>query len=262
MKSFGVLITVFLGIASASSAETVGRDVTYKAGDTDLRGYLAFDDAANGPRPGVLVVPEWWGLTDYIRRRARMLAGLGYTALVVDMYGEGRTTGDPGEAGWLAGALRKNIPLAHRRFLAALDVLERQPTVDPNKIAAIGYCFGGGMVLEMARLGVDLAGVVSFHGGLSTEHPAKRGEVKARILVLNGEDDPMVSPEQVAMFKHEMDTAGAHYSVLSYPGAKHAFTNPEADAYAKKFQLPVAYNAEADKKSWLAMKKFLGEAFQ
>jgi dienelactone hydrolase len=262
MKGFSVLITVILGVASASQAEIVGSEVTYRAGDTELRGYLAVDDTLKGRRPGVLVVPEWWGLTDYVRRRARMLAGLGYTALAVDMYGEGRITGDPEEAARLAGELRGNIPLAKRRFMAALEVLRHQPTVDPEKIAAIGYCFGGGMVLEMARSGVNLSGVVSFHGGLATENPAKPGEVKARVLVLNGEDDPMVPPEQIAMFKHEMDAAGAHYQFVNYPGAKHAFTNPEADDYAKKFHLPIAYNSEADKKCWQEMKQFFGEIFK
>jgi dienelactone hydrolase len=262
MKGLGVLIGLMLTLAPAVQAEVMGREVEYKAGDTLMKGYLAFDGGIKGRRPGILVVPEWWGLTDYARRRARMLAGLGYTALAVDMYGDGKTTANPDEAGRLAGQLRRDLPLAKKRFLAALDLLKRQPEVNPEKIAAIGYCFGGGMVLEMARSGVALAGVVSFHGSLATDHPAKPGSVKARVLVLNGKDDPTVTPEQMAMFKHEMETAGVDFRIVDYPGAKHSFTNPEADEYARKFNLPVAYNAQADKNSWLEMKKFLLEVFR
>jgi dienelactone hydrolase len=262
MKRLGLLIGLMLAMVPAVQAEVIGREVDYKAGDTLMKGYLVFDDEVKGPRPGVLVVPEWWGLTDYARKRTRMLAGLGYIALAVDMYGDGKTAANPDEAGRLAGQLRRDLPLAKERFLAALELLKRQPQVNPEKIAAIGYCFGGGMVLEMARSGVALAGVVSFHGSLATEHPAKGGVVKARVLALNGMDDPLVPPEQVGMFQHEMETAGVYFRVVSYPGAKHSFTNPQADDYARKFHLPVAYDAEADKKSWIEMEKFLMEIFK
>ena len=262
MKNHLVALGLMLTCATGASAAVVAREVDYLSGETPLKGYLAFDDSVQGKRPGVLVVHEWWGLNDYARRRARMLAELGYRALAVDMYGGGKTTTHPDDAGKFAGEIRKNLPEAKARFLAALDLLKRQPTVDPDRIAAIGYCFGGGVVLEMARAGIDLKGVVSFHGSLATDRRAKPGEVKAKMLVLNGADDPMTTPEQIALFKSEMASAGVDYRFISYLEAKHSFTNPDADAYGKKYHLPLAYNVEADKKSWQAMKEFFKEIFR
>ena len=226
-----------------------------------MQGYLAYDDTISEKRPGILVVHEWWGLNEYTRERARMLAQLGYTALAVDMYGEGKQADHPDDAGKFATAVRQNLPAAMQRFSAAMDILQKHPTVDPEHIAAIGYCFGGGIVIEMARQGLDLDAVVSFHGSLATEHPAVPGNVKARILVCNGADDKMVTPEQIQAFHLEMEAAGVDYKFVSYPGAKHAFTNPGADIYAKKFNIPVGYNAEADKRSWQDMQDFLKETF-
>jgi len=235
--------------------------VEYKSGDTTLKGYLVWDDKIAGKRPGVLVVHEFWGLNDYPRKRARMLAELGYTALAVDMYGDGKVGAHPREASEFMNAVLSNADIAKARFVAAKEYLEKQPTVDPHKIAAIGYCFGGATVLMMAREGVDLAAVVSFHGLLNAGPPAKAGQVKARILVENGADDKMVTPDNIADFKKEMDAAGAHYQIDNYPGAKHGFTNLDADAIAKQFDLPVGYNADADKKSWQAMQKLFKEVF-
>lgn len=249
-------------LAAPAWAAVKGEEVQYRDGNVVMKGYLAYDDAVKGKRPGVIVVHEWWGHNDYTRKRARMLAELGYTALAVDMYGDGKTADHPDTAGKFSGEVRKNLPLMTARFHAARAVLAKHATVDARRIAAIGYCFGGSVVLEMARQGEDLAGVVSFHGGLTTEHPAKPGKVKASVLVLNGAEDPFVSADSIAAFKKEMETAKVKYTFVNYPGSKHAFTNPDADANGKKFNLPLAYNAIADNESWFQMKSFLGSVFK
>ena len=256
-----ILIIALAFVAQAAQAAVKGEEVQYKAGNTVLKGYLAWDDAVKGKRPGVLVVHEWWGHNEYARERARMLAGLGYTALALDMYGDGHQAHHPDEAGKFSGEVRKNLALAKQRFDAAQQVLKKHPTVDGKNIAAIGYCFGGAIVLEMARQGESLKGVVSFHGSLNTEQPAKAGKVKARMLVLTGEADPFVPAEQVEAFKKEMDAAKASYKVIAYPGAKHAFTSKGADELGQKFSLPLAYNADADQKSWAEMQTFFKEIF-
>ena len=242
---------------SSAKSEIVGKQVEYPAQGLPMRSYLAYDANIKGQRPGVLVVPEWWGVNDYARKRAVMLAELGYTALVVDMYGNGKLAMNPEEAGKLSSEVMKNIGVARERFMAAFEFLKGQPTVEPKRTVAIGYCFGGGVVLNMARQAVDLKGVVSFHGSLAAVEPAKPGSVKPKILVLTGGDDKLVPLEQVEAFRAEMKKADANFQVISYPGAKHSFTNPEADALGKKFNIPIAYNADADKKSWNEMKTFL-----
>jgi dienelactone hydrolase len=246
---------------SNASAKVSGREVEYRAGDTVLKGYLAEDTALKGKRPVVLVVHEWWGLNDYARKRASMLAELGYVAFAVDMYGDGKTARHPEDAAKFASEAVKNNVVSEARFNAALDFIKQQPLVDPTRIAAIGYCFGGGVVLHMARQGADLKGVVSFHGSLATDSPAKVGAVKARVLVFSGEADKMIPPEQVAAFKEEMTKAGASFRFVGYPGVMHSFTNPDADIYAKKFNLPIAYDRKADRDSWAQAKKFLKEIF-
>lgn len=254
---------LFLLLCSSQAwSAIIGESVVYKAGDLPMQGYLAYDDSISGKRPGILVVHEWWGHNEYTRERARMLAELGYTALAVDMYGDGKQAEHPENAGKFAAEVRQNMEAATQRFAAARQVLQKHPTVDPEHIAAIGYCFGGGVVLEMARQGMDLDAVVSFHGSLATDHPAVPGVVKARILVCNGADDNMVTPEQIEAFKREMAAAHVDYTFISYPGAKHSFTNPAADIYAEKFNIPVGYNKEADKKSWEDMQKFLKDTFE
>lgn len=195
------------------------------------------------------------------RKRARTRAELGYTALAVDMYGDGKSATKPDEAGKLSSEIMKNPEVAKARFTAAMDLLKQQPTVDPSRIAAIGYCFGGGVVLNMAREGIDLKGVVSFHGSMAPIKPAQPGIVKAKVLVLNGADDKFIPPEQIEAFKQEMKSAGVDYQFISYPGAIHSFTNPEATELGKKFKMAVAYNAEADRKSWDEMRHFLGTIF-
>ena len=262
MLRITTLLGLLLALAGTAAAEIKGETIDYRSGETTLKGYLAVDDSLQGKHPGILVVHEWWGLNDYARKRARMLAELGYTALAIDMYGDGKTATHPDTAGKFAGELSKNLPLAKARFLAALELLKQQPTVDSERIAAIGYCFGGGVVLAMARAGIDLRGVASFHGSLATNNPAQPGTVKTKVLVLTGADDPFAPPEQVAAFKKEMEAAGVTYRLVSYPGAKHSFTNPDADAFGKQFNLPLAYNAEADQKSWQAMQDFFREIFR
>jgi dienelactone hydrolase len=257
-----ILVVALALVAHSAQAAVKGEEVQYKAGNTVLKGYLAWDDAQKGKRPGVLVVHEWWGHNEYARERARMLVGLGYTALAVDMYGDGKLAAHPQDAGKFSGEVRKNLTMAKARFDAAQRVLKKHPTVDGRNIAAIGYCFGGAIVLEMARLGESLKGVVSFHGPLGTEQPARTGKVKARVLVLTGSDDAFIPAEQVDAFKKEMQAAKVNYRLISYPGARHAFTVKEADEISKKFNMPaLAYNPEADQKSWAEMHAFLKEIF-
>ena len=246
------ILIVFFWSSSALAA-VIGEEVSYQHGDTVMKGYLAHDDAIKGKRPGVIVVHEWWGLNAYARQRADMLARLGYNALAVDMYGDGKTADHPEDAGKFAGAVKKDMAVARARFQAALDLLNAQSSADSTKNAAIGYCFGGGLALEMARMGVDLDAVASFHGSLGTANPAQKGSIKPKILVFNGGADPFVKPEQIAAFKKEMDAAGADYEFIEYPGVKHSFTNPDADKFGQKFNLPLQYDAAADKASWQTM---------
>ena len=267
MRSLIIELFVFalvLGMVGVATAEPKiqGRTVEYSTQGVVMKGYLAYDENIEGTRPGVLVIDEWWGLSDYGRKRARMLAELGYTALAVDMYGEGKLAEHPSDAGKLATELMKNFDVAKARFTAAMDFLKLQDTVDSTRIAAIGYCFGGGVVLNMARQGVDLKGVASFHGGLTAVKPSQPGSVKAKILVLNGADDKFTTPEQIEAFKQEMKSAGADFQFFSYPGAVHSFTNPEATELGKKFNMPISYNADADRKSWDELKEFLSMIFK
>lgn len=254
-------IVFLLAIAASARGEVRGEPVEYKAGGTTLKGYLAYDDDTKGKRPGILVVHEWWGLNEHARSSARKLAEAGYVALAVDMYGEGKVARHPDDAGRFSGEVRKNMAVGRERFLAAKKLLQEHRYADPDKIGAIGYCFGGGVVLQMARDGVDLDGVVSFHGSLATDDPAQPGDVKGKILVLTGGDDKFVPPEQVEAFEKEMKEAGADYRMVSYPHARHSFTDPEADENAKKFGLPLGYDAEADRKSWAEMKSFFRNVF-
>ena len=249
---------LMLPIVICAYADTSGEAVEYTVDNTAFKGYLAYDDQIEGKRPGVLVVHEWWGHNEYARNRARMLAELGYTALAVDMYGDGKLADHPDDAGKFARAVTENMDVAKARFIAAMDLLKKHPTVDSGYIGAIGYCFGGGIVLHMARLGVEgLDGVVSFHGSLSTETPAKRGAVKAKILVCHGAVDPFITAEQVDKFKKEMHDAQVDFKFIAYPEASHSFTNPAAGAHGG----PLKYNAAADKQSWSDMQNFFKALF-
>jgi len=267
MERLLIRLAVFmlvLGITGVAAAEPriLEKAVDYSAQRVAMKGYLAYDESITGKRPGVLVVHEWWGLNDYARKRARMLAALGYTALAVDMYGDGKQAMHPDDAKAFSSELMKNFDVAQARFLAAMEFLKQQATVDPSRIAAIGYCMGGEIVLNMARQSVELKGVASFHGSLTAVKPAQSGVIKAKILVLNGGADKFITPEQIEAFKQEMKAVGADFQFISYPGALHSFTNPEATELGKKFDMPVAYNAKADKESWDEMKKFLSTIFK
>ena len=255
------LIIVWLAFApqTPTQATIQTKEVEYREGGTVFKGFIAWDDATTGKRPGVLVVHEWWGLNDHARNQARRLAEAGYVGFAIDMYGAGRVTTHPQEAQAFATEAAKDPAVAAARFNAALEELKRDPHVDPARIAAIGYCFGGGVVLGMARSGADLAAVVSFHGSLGTKTPAEPGKVKARVLVLAGGADPFVPPEQIDAFKREMQAAGARFDVIVYPGAKHGFTNPTAGQYGMD---QLAYNAEADQQSWAAMLKLFKEVLR
>ena len=263
LTTLAVILYLFAFVCLVSAnPELEGKEVDYTSGGVTMKGYLVYDKNIKGQRPGVLVVHEWWGHNEYARKRARMLAEMGYTAFAVDMYGDGKQAMHPDDAGKFSSELMKNFDVAKARFLAAMEFLKKQPQTDPHQIAAIGYCFGGGIVLNMARQGIDLKGVASFHGSFAAVKPAEPGAVKARILVLHGADDKFSTPEQIEAFRKEMNNAGADLKFISYPGAKHSFTNPAADDYAKKFNLQLGYNAEADKKSWEELRKFLSRIFK
>lgn len=233
--------------------------VDYTVDSLQMNSYVVYDETKQGPRPAVLVIHEWWGLNDYAKRRARMLAELGYIAMAVDMYGNGRMGNDPGAAQALAMPYYQNPGMAKKIFDAAVNELKKNANVDPAKMAGIGYCFGGGMLLNFARMGEPLNGVVSFHGSLLGT-PASKDLTKAEILVCHGEKDDFVNAE-VAPFKKQMDSIGAKYEFKTYPNATHAFTNPDATEMGKKFKMPIEYNAAADSASWNDMKVFFGRIF-
>jgi dienelactone hydrolase len=249
---------VLLALSPGVFAAVQTKSVDYKQGDTELQGFIAWNDAQTERRPGVLVVHEWWGHNEHARNQAKRLAEAGYVAFALDMYGKGKVATHPKDAEAFMKEATRDPEVAAARFNTALELLRKDPHVDRNQIAAIGYCFGGGVVLNMARSGADLAAVVSFHGALATNTPAQKGKVKARVLVLTGADDPMNPPELVESFKKEMEAAGARYQVISYPGVKHSFTNPDA---GKAGMDALAYDAEADKKSWQEMLKLFKEVF-
>jgi len=220
---------------------------------------LYHDSTASKSGPAVVVVHEWWGLNDYARGRAKQLAEAGYPAIAVDMYGTGKSTEHPKDAMSFMNAALAEPEKMNARFDAALAILRKQPHVSANKLYAIGYCFGGAVVLNQARRGLDLAGVASFHGSLGTEAKAEPNTVKAKILVATGGADPMVPPAQVGAFVEEMSTAGVDLQLLSFPGVVHSFTNPSSTAIGEKTKMPLAYNANADKVSWAALMAMLAE---
>jgi dienelactone hydrolase len=235
-------------------------NITYSGDNTTMNGYVVYSDTMQAKHPAVLVVHEWWGMNDYSKTRAKELAQLGYVAMAVDMYGNGQTASDPQGAMKLAVPFYQNPQLTKTRLDAAIAKLKTYPQVDTNNIAAIGYCYGGYVVLNAAKLGEPLKGVVSFHGDLSGVAPDKN-LLRAKVLVLHGEADSLVKQQVVDKFKKQMDSISADYSFKSYPNAKHAFTNPMADSVENKFHIGVGYNAEADKQSWEEMKGFLQSLF-
>ncbi len=250
-------MTAICAISVHAAIQT--KTVEYKQGDTILEGFVAYDDAIKGPRPGILVVHQWLGLTDYEKHRAEMLAQLGYVAFCADIYGKGVRPQNTQEAGAQAGKYKSDRQLLRARVNAGLEALRQQPLVDPKRIAAIGYCFGGTTVIELARSGADVAGVVSFHGGLDSPTPADGKNIKCKVLVCHGADDPFEKPEDLAAFENEMRDAKVDWELIKYGGAVHSFTQPMAGNDNSK---GAAYNEKADKRSWEAMKQFLAEIFK
>ena len=257
------LAVTSLFVSSVALAEIETKEFTYEGDGAEMTGFLAWDSSATEPRPGVLVVHEWWGQNEYPRERARMLAELGYTALALDIYGEGKQAEHPEDAGTFMRAALSNLPGMRDRFNAALTVLKEHPGVDPDNIAAIGYCFGGGVVLHMARYGADLKAVASFHGslGLGIAPEGEGSDVTARVVAYNGEADPWVTADQINGLTTSMESAGARFELVSLPGATHGFSNPAADANGEKFGLPLAYSKLADEASWAHMQLVLQEVF-
>jgi dienelactone hydrolase len=255
--------TILLGALCAvamiatANAEVKEEAITYSDGATTLKGFVVYDDAIKGKRPGIIMVHEWWGITQHIHNEARKFAQQGYTAFIADMYGEAKTADNPKDAGMLSGSVMKNPPVMEQRFKAAREQLVKQASVDPQHIGAVGYCFGGAVVLNMARSGADLAAVAGFHAslGLNTPAPAP-GSVKAKVLILNGADDPFVKREQYDVLKKDFDAAKTDYKIIEYPGAVHAFTNPEATELGKKFNLPLRYDAKVDQEAKAEAAKF------
>jgi dienelactone hydrolase len=254
MRRIAGVLTMLL--AGAASAAVQTKPIEYEADGTKLKGELFFDAAAKGKEPGVIVFHEWWGLNDYARMRAKQLAELGYVAFAADMYGEGRVTEHPQDAGKMATEVRMNHKAWLGRAEAALKVLQSQPQVDAEKIAAIGYCFGGTTALVLAESGAPLKAVATFHAALPLLTEAQAKNIKARLLINNGADDTFVPKATIDKVKASLDAAGVKYHFENYPGAVHSFTVKGADKHAIK---GMAYNEAADTKSWQAMRELFKE---
>ena len=249
-------LAVLSAIASRAAIHT--ETIEYKHGDTALEGFVAYDDATKAQRPGVLIVHQWKGLTGYEQKRAEMLAKLGYVAFCVDIYGKGVRPTTPQDAGAEAGKFKKNRPLLRERVNAGLETLRKQSVVDSKRIAAIGYCFGGTTVIELARSGSDIAGVVSFHGGLDSPKPEDGKNIKCKVLACHGADDPFVPAKDLEAFEAEMRDSGVDWRLIKYGGAVHSFTDWKADGSMKGAK----YDQKADQRSWEEMKAFFAECFR
>jgi dienelactone hydrolase len=257
MRFILATVITIAGLTSPVWGALKTQTVEYRQGDAALEGYLAYDDAFSGKRPGILVVHEWKGLNGYAKKRADMLARLGYVAFAADIYGKGIRPQTIAEAGAMAGKFKADRILLRARVNAGLDVLKSQANVDASQLAAIGYCFGGTAVLELARSGADVKGIVSFHGGLGSPAPQDAKNIRAKILALHGAADPFVKADEVAAFEKEMTDAKINYRLIKYPGAMHGFTNPDN----KGIPPGALYNEAADKASWIEMQKFFKEIF-
>jgi dienelactone hydrolase len=257
MKKIILFSFLFFLINPNVWAELKTKTVSYSYEGSTMKGYLAWDDSFQGRRPGILVVHEFWGLNDYARHRAEQLAKMGYVALAADMYGEGKSSAHPDEARAMMESVRQNLKTWLGRANAAIQVLRENEFVDPKRLAAIGYCFGGATVLQLAYSGADLLAVVSFHGALPV--PESTQAIKARILILQGADDPFVTQETLQKLKSTLDQGKVKYQFIAYPGAGHSFTVPEADKSGMK---GVAYNAEADRLSWQEMTRLFQEVLK
>ena len=257
-----LFIFLILGFSTTAQAGIQTQEVQYASGGAQLNGFLAWDDSVKGKRPGVLVVHEWWGHNEHARERARMLAELGYTALAVDMYGNGKLADHPKKAGEFMNAAFKDWKGSKAKFNAAKKLLQSHKTVDREHIASIGFCFGGAVSLRMARSGADLDAVVAFHSALPTEPPVSEGKIKAAVLVINGSEDVWLDPKAVASFKKEMSEAARDFKYLTLEGARHSFTNKRADEFSKKFKIDnLKYSKQADKRAWSAMQNLFKRVF-
>lgn len=261
MKKLFILLFLF-GLTSTANAGIHTEAVKYSSGGVQLTGFLAYDDTFKGKRPGILVVHEWWGHNKHAQNRARKLAELGYTAFALDMYGDGKLAEHPKKAGEFMNAAFKNWEASQAKFREAKKILQSHETVDAEKIGAIGFCFGGAVSIRMARGGENLKGVVAFHSALPDQPKMEKDQVNASILVINGADDPFLASDTVASFVKEMVDANVDFRYMSLKGVRHSFTNPQADEFSKKFNLPaLKYDKQADKKSWRAMHQFFQGVF-
>lgn len=244
-----------------AQADLQTEEIHYRVGDEQFTGYLAYDDRTRGERPGILIVHEWWGHNEFSRQQAEKLATEGYTAFALDMYGSGKLADHPDDARRFMQAATENSAAIRERFEAAMQLLQDHATVDADRIAAQGYCFGGAVVLNMARMGLDLAGVVSIHGPLASPLHAEPGQVKARVQVYTGGADQMVPADQVAALVQEMQSAGVDLTLTSFPGVKHSFSNPDADAVATRFGMPIGYDRQAAERTWRGTLAFYHDLF-
>ncbi len=263
---YSVFITLLLiGCApqeKAAEPNIVGEEISYATDDVNMNGFIAYDASSNEKRPGILVVHEWWGHNEHARDRAEKLAELGYVALAVDMYGDGKLADHPEDAQKFMMSVMTDLDAATARFEKALETLKANPNVDTEHIGAIGFCFGGSVIISMANAGIEgLDAVAAFHSGVAVPFMPEKGKTKARILVQNGGADPMISAESISDVQKAMDEAEVDYTYISYEGVLHSFTNPAADSNGVKFQMPMAYDVKADSASWEEMKVFFEETF-
>jgi dienelactone hydrolase len=259
MRNAALLIVATLAInAGFARAEVKTKDIPYEFEGVKLKGHLAWDDAVQGKRPGVLVVHEWWGLDDYAKKRAEQLASMGYVAFACDMYGEGKLAEHPKEAGAFAGEVRKNLKTWQGRAVAGLKMLQEAPGVDPTRIAAIGYCFGGSTALQLAYTGADLKAVVTFHAALPVPEEEQAKAIKAKVLICHGALDSFIPEETCQKFRTALEGAKVDYEFIYLSGSVHSFTVPSADKVGLK---GMAYNEAADRRSWQAMRNLFHEVF-
>jgi len=263
MKKILVFSAVyFFSFLMLANAGVKTQEIIYKYNNSKLKGFLAFDDSILGKRPGVLVVHEWWGHNDHARNRAKMLAEAGYTAFALDMYGDGKLANHPKKAGEFMNAAFNNWPKSQARYNKAVDILKAHKTVDGKRIGSIGFCFGGAVSIKMARGGADLKGIVGFHSALPMEPTIKKNSMKSAVLIINGSEDGFLKPETVAAFSQEMFNSNVDFTYINLKGVKHSYTNPKADEFSKKFNIPaLQYNKKADEQAWSEMLKFFQRIF-
>jgi dienelactone hydrolase len=261
-KILALIVLVLFGLVSLANAGIKTEEIEYSHNGVKLKGYLAYDDSKSGKRPGIIVVHEWWGHNDHARNRSKMLAEAGYTALALDMYGSGKLATHPKKAGEFMNAAFSNWVDSQARYNKALEILKGHKTVDATRIGSIGFCFGGAVSIKMARGGADLKGIVGFHSALPMEPAIKKNSMKSAVLIINGSEDDFLKPETIAAFSQEMFKSNVDFTYMNLKGVKHSYTNPQADEFAKKFNLPaLQYNKKADEQAWSEMLKFFQRIF-